>query len=98
MADVSAAPASISTMLPRNGNCQFPVRSIKNPPTTGLMIAASAEPVFTMPLAVPENCGAMSITGTMRLNSGPQGAAARASNPLRRVRVPGAIRKVVLDN
>src|SRR5450755_1982935 len=31
------------------------------PPTTGLIIAASAEQVFIIPLAVPEYLGAMSI-------------------------------------
>src|SRR5476649_2458912 len=31
------------------------------PPTTGLIIAAPAEPMFMMPLAVPAYCGAMSM-------------------------------------
>ena len=48
-------------MLPMNGNSQLPKRSIRYPDNTGQMIAASAEPVFIMPLAVPEYSGAISI-------------------------------------
>ena len=48
-------------MVPRNGSSQLPDMSMIKPPTTGLMMAASAEPVFIMPLAVPDNSWAMSI-------------------------------------
>src|SRR5271168_5070929 len=48
-------------MLATNGSCQFPVRSMIKPETTGLMMAANAEPQFMMPLAVPEWSGAMSM-------------------------------------
>src|ERR1700675_4717988 len=48
-------------MLPTKGSCQLPVRSITKPDTTGLMMAASAEPEFMIPLAVPECLGAMSM-------------------------------------
>src|SRR6202451_1649499 len=51
----------MSSMLPTKGSCQLPVRSIMKPDTTGLMMAASAEPEFMMPLAVPEWLGAMSM-------------------------------------
>src|SRR6516225_6419477 len=61
MVNASSAPTSISAIEPMNGQSQFPVRSMIQPPTTGLTIAAKAEPVFMMPLAVPEYLGAMSI-------------------------------------
>ena len=48
-------------MLPTNGSSQLPVASITRPNTSGERIAASAEPVFIKPLAVPENFGAMSM-------------------------------------
>src|SRR5580704_13238120 len=48
-------------MLPTKGSCQLPLRSMMKPDTTGLMMAASAEPEFMMPLAVPERLGAMSM-------------------------------------
>src|SRR6202790_4315473 len=57
----SSAPTSISAIDPMNGQSQFPVTSIIHPPTPGLIIAANAEPLFIMPLAVPEYFGAMSI-------------------------------------
>jgi len=59
--NASTIPISIKTMLPRKGSCQFPVRSITYPETTGLIIAARAEPVFIMPLAVPDISCAMSM-------------------------------------
>src|SRR6266566_42718 len=61
MANVNAAPTNISNIEPTNGQVQWPVLSTIYPNTTGETIAASAEPVFIMPLAVPEYLGAMSI-------------------------------------
>ena len=52
--NASTMPSAISSMLPTNGSSQLPNRSISKPATTGLTIAASADPVFIMPLAVPE--------------------------------------------
>ncbi len=46
---------------PQNGRCQSPVRSTMAPKVIGETIAATAEPKFMSPLAVPENFGAMSI-------------------------------------
>ena len=54
-------PTAIRIIDTVKGKFQLPVRSIIQPPTTGLMIAASAEPEFMMPHAVPECFGAMSI-------------------------------------
>src|ERR1700722_54880 len=59
--DASKTPTPMSTMLPTNGSCQLPVRSIIKPETTGLRMAANAEPEFIIPLAVPQRLGAMSM-------------------------------------
>ena len=48
-------------MEPMNGSSQLPVRSMMSPKTSGDRIAATADPVFISPAAVPENFGAMSI-------------------------------------
>src|SRR5438132_3222326 len=56
-----AAPNNIRAIEPTNGQVHWPVLSTMYPNTTGETIAASAEPVFIMPLAVPEYFGAMSI-------------------------------------
>src|SRR5581483_3285181 len=50
----SATPSSIRIVEPTNGRLQSPVRSITQPAATGDTIAASAEPTFISPLAVPE--------------------------------------------
>src|SRR5437762_12188449 len=57
----NTAPNNIRAIEPTNGQVQWPVLSTIYPNTTGETIAANAEPVFIMPLAVPENFGAMSI-------------------------------------
>src|ERR1700722_2914013 len=49
------------SMLAMNGSSQLPERSMRKPDTTGLTIAAKAEPVFIIPLAVPDCWGAISI-------------------------------------
>src|ERR1700736_6758414 len=61
MAKANTAPTTMSPMEPKKGQSQLPVTSMIQPPTTGLKIAASAEPVFISPLAVPEYLGAISI-------------------------------------
>src|SRR5579863_6390030 len=61
MAKANTAPTSIRPIDPMKGQSQLPVISMIQPPTTGLKIAASAEPMFMNPLAVPEYFGAMSI-------------------------------------
>src|ERR1700682_4705662 len=61
MRNASTTPRPIKSMLPTNGNSQLPKRSMRYPPATGEIMAAKAEPVFIMPLAVPENSGAMSM-------------------------------------
>src|ERR1700722_15250852 len=61
MAKANTAPTTISPIDPMKGQSQLPVTSMIQPPTTGLKIAASAEPMFMNPLAVPEYFGAMSI-------------------------------------
>src|SRR5580698_5308717 len=61
MAKANTAPTTISPMEPTKGQSQLPVTSMIQPPTTGLKIAAIAEPIFMNPLAVPEYFGAMSI-------------------------------------
>ena len=48
-------------MEPTKGSVQLPVMSTIIPNTIGEMIAATAEPVFMRPAAVPEYFGAMSI-------------------------------------
>jgi len=45
---------SIKAIDPMNGQSQFIVTSIIQPPTTGLRIAANAEPLFMILLAVSE--------------------------------------------
>src|SRR5262245_5976503 len=57
----NAAPNNISAMEPMNGQVQWPVLSTMYPNTTGETIAAKADPVFIIPLAVPEYLGAISI-------------------------------------
>src|SRR4051812_20223178 len=54
-------PAAMTIMDTVNGRFQLPVRSMIHPPMTGLMIAASADPEFIMPDAVPACFGAMSM-------------------------------------
>src|SRR5262244_3605857 len=61
IANDKAAPNNISTMDPINGQVQWPVLSTIYPNTTGETMAANAEPVFIIPLAVPEYFGAISI-------------------------------------
>src|ERR1700719_3276842 len=61
MAKAHTAPTTINPMEPIKGQSQLPVTSMIQQPTTGLKIAASAEPVFMSPLAVPEYLGAISI-------------------------------------
>jgi len=61
MRNDSMMPAAITAIDTTKGRFQFPVRSISQPPITGLTIAANAAPLFMMPLAVPAYCGAMSI-------------------------------------
>src|SRR3984885_13169123 len=61
MAKANTAPTTISPIDPMNGQSQVPATSMIQPPTTGLKIAASAEPMFMNPLAVPEYFGGMSI-------------------------------------
>src|SRR5205823_7461181 len=55
------APTSSRPIDPRKGRCQLPVRSMMMPNTNGDRMPASADPVFMMPLAVPEWRPAMSI-------------------------------------
>ncbi|SAL74410.1 hypothetical protein AWB69_09185 [Caballeronia udeis] len=62
------------------GRFQLPVLSIRKPPTTGLIIAASADPEFMMPLAVPACLGAISI-GTAHI--GPIVISLKKNPPLR---------------
>ena len=54
-------PARITPIEKMKGKIQFPVRSTTMPKISGETIAASAEPVFISPLAVPANLGAMSM-------------------------------------
>src|SRR5205814_1956653 len=61
IANDSAAPNNISPIEPTKGHVQWPVLSTMYPNTTGDTIAANAEPVFIIPLAVPEYFGAISI-------------------------------------
>ncbi len=53
-------------MAPAKGNVQFPVASTTRPNTMGEMIQATAEARLSIPLAVPVNCGAISI-GTAQI-------------------------------
>ena len=73
-------PSSSRPIDIRNGRYQLPVTSITKPATKGETIAASAEPVFIRPAAVPEYFGAMSI-GTDQI--GPMMSSAK-KNPLDR--------------
>src|SRR5260370_24512387 len=61
MKGASIAPSRRNPNDPANGSCQLPVLSMMYPNAMGERIAASAEPVFIMPAAVPENLPAMSI-------------------------------------
>jgi len=47
MVNESTMPTPIRIMETVKGRFQFPVLSIRKPPTTGEMIAAKAEPVLT---------------------------------------------------
>lgn len=49
-----ATPINNKSTDPTNGSVQLPVVSINHPATTGEMMAASADPTFIKPLAVPE--------------------------------------------
>ena len=53
----SSAPKKSSATEPANGSVQLPVLSMITPNTHGETMAASAEPEFMMPLAVPEKFG-----------------------------------------
>src|ERR1700757_3417538 len=53
-------PGAKSPIDIRNRRYQLPVASMTKPATSGETIAASAEPVFMMPEAVPEYFAAMS--------------------------------------
>ena len=48
------APKASSTIEPTKGSVQLPVLSMISPKASGETIAASAEPLFIKPLAVPE--------------------------------------------
>src|SRR5260370_35250052 len=61
MVNASTAPSSSKPREPRNGRCQLPVRSATYPNATGDRMAASAEPLFINPLAVPEYFPALSL-------------------------------------
>src|SRR5215831_9204663 len=61
MAKHNTAPNSNNAIEPTNGQVHWPVLSMMYPNTTGETIAAKADPVFIMPLAVPEYFGAISI-------------------------------------
>src|SRR5260370_32231159 len=61
MRKAQTTPLNSSPIDIRNGRYQLQVRSITEPATKGETIAASAEPVFINPLAVPEYFGAISI-------------------------------------
>src|SRR5262249_9465758 len=56
-----AAPISMRAIDPMNGQVHWPVLSTIPPKASGETIAANAEPVFIMPLAVPEYFDAMSL-------------------------------------
>ena len=58
MVKLSAAPKASRAIEPMKGSVQLPVRSMTTPKTSGERLAASAEPLFIRPLAVPENVGA----------------------------------------
>jgi hypothetical protein len=62
MVNASNVPTSINAIDPMNGQSQFPATSIIQPPTTGLRIAANAEPLFMIPLAVPETLDRVHMT------------------------------------
>src|ERR1700682_4459186 len=68
MRNASPAPSSNRLIEPANGQVQLPVRSIKNPNTTGETIPATPKPKFIMPLADPEYFGAISI-GTAQIGA-----------------------------
>jgi len=69
----------------QKGRCQSPVRCTMAPKVIGETIAATAEPKFISPLAVPANFGAMSI-GIAHM--GPM-ASSRKKNPAARQIVTG---------
>ena len=54
MNTAATAPAAINPIVPMKGSGQSPVLSITRPNTNGDKIAASAEPQFINPLAVPD--------------------------------------------
>ena len=69
----------------QNGRCQSPVRCTIHPKVMGETMAATADPKFISPLAVPANLGAMSI-GMAHI--GPM-ASSRKKNPSARQMVTG---------
>ena len=58
---VQTAPTNITKIDTMNGRYQLCVLSMIMPATIGEAMAASAEPEFIMPAAVPANFGAISI-------------------------------------
>ena len=59
-------PRTQNPIAPAKGKVQFPVASTTQANTMGEMIPATAEAPLGIPLAVPVNCGAMSI-GTAQI-------------------------------
>ena len=60
----------MSTMLPTNGSCQLPVRSIIKPETTGLRMAANAEPEFIIPITTARWHGVAWDNGSLWMVTG----------------------------
>ena len=63
---MSVIPRTQNPIAPAKGKVQFPVASTTQANTMGEMIPATAEAALSLPLAVPVNCGAMSI-GTAQI-------------------------------
>src|ERR1700730_3347027 len=80
MVKAPPAPRSRRPRDPMNGTCQFPVRSVRYPKAAGDSTAATADPVFMKPLAVPEYFAAMSI-GIAHI--GPMTSSAQTNAPAR---------------
>lgn len=59
-------PRTKNPIAPAKGKVQFPDASTTQPNTKGEMIPATAEAALSIPLAVPVNCGAISI-GTAQI-------------------------------